>query len=377
VTARTRVLFLTSPGVGHVFPVVPTAWAARAAGAQVLVGTTGAGVAAADRAGLPVVDVLPGGDLAPLRAGFLRRMPGTPHDRRFAIAMELFGAIADAMADGAVALARGWRPDLVVHTPLQEAGPLVAEVLGVPCVEHGFQLTGVGRTHDLLAPHLAGAAARHGVAGVRTPDAALDLCPPSVLTGPPYGRVLGYRPYNGGAVLDPAVLAGPGRPRVVVTTGTAFGDDGARVDLLASLAQLDVDVLLAGEPPAGALPPNVTAPGWVPLDLVLPGAALLVHHGGAGSALCALWAGVPQVIASEGADHDFNAAALTRRGAGVSGVGDIVGTVRSVLADPSARAAAAEVAAEIAELPGPERVVPELLADLLGVRSGDRLAVGA
>ncbi len=367
----TRALLLPSPGVGHVFPLVPSAWALRGAGVDVLVGTTGGGVAAAAEAGLPVVDVSPDVDLEPVRTGFLRRMPGRPDGERFALAMEMFAAIADAMVDGAAALARAWRPDVVVHTPLQIAGPLVAAALGVPCVEHGFQLTGVGRTQHLLAPHTDAARARLGVDRLPAPALALDVCPPSMLLGPARGTVVGYRPYNGGRAVDPALAAPPRRPRVVVTVGTSLpggprsaGPD-VRLAMLEALAGEDVDVLLAGEPPPGPLPANATAPGWVPLDVVLPGAAALVHHGGAGSTLTALWAGTPQVVAPQQADHEFNAAAVHRRGVGVRSSGDLGPAVAAVLGSAAVRRAAAEVAREVAGLPGPARVLPTALDRIL------------
>ena len=54
-----RVLVVSAPGVGHVFPMVPLTWALRAAGHDVLVATSSDGLAVAE-AGLPVVDALPG-----------------------------------------------------------------------------------------------------------------------------------------------------------------------------------------------------------------------------------------------------------------------------------------------------------------------------
>lgn len=47
-------LFVTSPLLGHLLPLVAQVWAARAAGHEVLVGTAGE---AARRAGLVTVDV--------------------------------------------------------------------------------------------------------------------------------------------------------------------------------------------------------------------------------------------------------------------------------------------------------------------------------
>ncbi len=57
-----RVLFVSYPAIGHVFPTVPLAWALRAAGHEVLVATGCTGLEAAN-AGLHVADVAPGLDM--------------------------------------------------------------------------------------------------------------------------------------------------------------------------------------------------------------------------------------------------------------------------------------------------------------------------
>lgn len=53
-----RVMFIATPGVGHVFPMVPLAWAFRAAGHDVLMATGQLGMAAIN-AGLDVADITP------------------------------------------------------------------------------------------------------------------------------------------------------------------------------------------------------------------------------------------------------------------------------------------------------------------------------
>ncbi|WET76815.1 glycosyltransferase [Amycolatopsis sp. QT-25] len=372
-----RVLALTSSGLGHLFPMVPSLWAARCAGATVLVGATGPAVAGSVGAGIPAVDLFPDGmdELSAIRASFLRRMPGAAEGERFALAMRLFAALSDRVADAAVALGRAWRPDVVLHTALQPAGPLVAAVLGVPAVEHGFQLTGVARTQSLMEPHLAQACERHGVPGLRDVDEALDVCPPSMFPGGPTGLALGYRPYGGARALDPAEFTErPGRRRALVTLGTMADHGELAPLLLRTLAKHDLDVLVAGELPVGTDPDSVLAHGWLPLETVLPGCDVLVHHGGAGSTLAALSRGVPQVIVSRDADHAFNGEAITRRGAGVFAVPDGGDTavldeaLDHVLHDPRPSKAAREVAEEIAGLPGPEQVVPDLLTELTTAR---------
>jgi UDP:flavonoid glycosyltransferase YjiC (YdhE family) len=62
-----RILFSTFPGLGHFFPLVPLAWAARTAGHEVLVATTSRALEACGQAGLPAVEAAPGDAGAALR----------------------------------------------------------------------------------------------------------------------------------------------------------------------------------------------------------------------------------------------------------------------------------------------------------------------
>ena len=58
-----RVLFSSSPGLGHLFPMIPLAWALRTGGHDVLVASTGDVVERAVQAGLPAVEAAPGLDM--------------------------------------------------------------------------------------------------------------------------------------------------------------------------------------------------------------------------------------------------------------------------------------------------------------------------
>src|SRR5437879_1013967 len=121
-----RVLFTTSPGIGHVFPTVPLAYAFRAAGHQVLLATTGHAAAAGANAGLAVYDVAPDVDMGGVFMNFRSRFgPDVPQvrpdnvDDALRFVAQLFGHVSDVMADGTVRLAQSWRPDLVVYSHLQ------------------------------------------------------------------------------------------------------------------------------------------------------------------------------------------------------------------------------------------------------------------
>ena len=73
----------------------------------------------------------------------------------------------------------------------------------------------------------------------------------------------------------------------------------------------------------GPLPANVHVERWVAQASVMPHAAAMVAHGGAGTTLAALAAGVPLVLLPLSADQPINARRVAELGAGLAldGVG--------------------------------------------------------
>ena len=112
------------------------------------------------------------------------------------------------------------------------------------------------------------------------------------------------------------------------------------------------------------LPPNVRTTGWLPFPEVFPAAAGVVHHGGAGTVLTALAAGLPQLVVRGAGDRRVNADLVAARGAGLAA--DLDELRRPLLDrlvnDPGLRTSAAEVAAEMAAMPHPAELVPHLAA---------------
>jgi UDP:flavonoid glycosyltransferase YjiC (YdhE family) len=88
----------------------------------------------------------------------------------------------------------------------------------------------------------------------------------------------------------------------------------------------------------------------------MPRAAAMVSHGGSGSTLTALAAGVPQAFVPLFVDGPANAARVAERGAGVVAGEDLRAAVETVLGDGYVRAARA-VADEIAALPPVDEAV--------------------
>jgi UDP:flavonoid glycosyltransferase YjiC (YdhE family) len=121
----------------------------------------------------------------------------------------------------------------------------------------------------------------------------------------------------------------------------------------------------------GALPGNVRTVDWVPLNAALATCAAIVHHGGAGTVLGALAAGVPQLVVSGPGDRTHNARLVAARGAGLATApNDITDAeLTRLLTDTALMSAAEEVRQEMATMPSPEELVPRLVA-LSDARSG-------
>jgi UDP:flavonoid glycosyltransferase YjiC (YdhE family) len=362
-----RVLFTAPGAVGHIFPVIPTALALRAAGHDILFAGQHP-IASLRNTGLPVVEV---GDGSTLREAFARALP---KDVRFAdqerteeqtneLSALGFAEFSRSTIDGLLKVAEGWRPDIIVHESFQGAAPLVAAKLGIPAVAHNFGVTSGGaaaRLRRLLADDYRA----HGVEAP-APATVLDVVPAS-LGGDGGGWRVRYVPYNGGGTI-PADLIGRGtRPRIAVTLGTVFTEwEGiAPISrLIEQAGALDAEILLAvGDEdltPLGTLPGNVRPLPWVPLSQLLQASDGVVHHGGSGSMMTAASLGVPQLILPQGADNFANAAAGQANGFALASSLDAVDTalLDRLVTDDALRKSAAAMKAEIDALPSPADLV--------------------
>jgi UDP:flavonoid glycosyltransferase YjiC (YdhE family) len=367
-----RVLFVTPPGYGLLFPLVPLAHALRAAGHEVLVGTTAAFTGAAAGAGLPAVDVAPGADLSVIFDQAQGQFGSTKDGAEPWSGPSLFSMLAIAMLDGTIAVARKWRADLIVHTPHGLAGQYAAAVLDLPSVFHGLgfvhtpAMMAERSDHDLLPTR-----GRLDLPAAPVDDAGIDIAPPSMRLVEDYGLAMRPTTYNGGGVLPAWLLARPERPRITVTLGTVTPsveglgpvrwvvDAAARVDAEFVLALGGSDTELKA---LGDLPDNVRPVGWVPLGALLATSSAVVHHGGAGTTLTAVAAGLPQIVLPQGADQFGNATAVSQRGVGFTAEPDQFGPdiLNRLLTDPALRAAAGEVQRELAAMPAPAALVAQL-----------------
>ncbi|MET9232419.1 nucleotide disphospho-sugar-binding domain-containing protein [Lentzea sp. NPDC003310] len=316
-----RVLFASMAAVGHTYPLIPLAQALHKAGHEVHFAV-----------GEDMHPVLGKLGLRPFRPGLV------------------FGEIyAEDIAQELERLL----PDLVIA---EWAVPEVfseARRRGFPALWHGF-----GRMFP------------DGIGLVRpTGGRHLDICPPS-LQDPAFLREdripLRAVPFSPPGDV-PVRTAGK---LVYLTLGTAFGTRELLAEAVVGLGRVTEAQVVVAAPHVSLdrLPANVSVYPWLPQAEVLRYADVAVHHGGSGTVLGALAAGVPQVVLPQGADQSGNADALVAAGAALRpaafSAGLIVEAVRTLLSDHSYREAAGQIAREIRHTPSPEEVA-DSLADVV------------
>ena len=364
-----RVLFAAHPAIGHFLPLVPLAWAFQAAGHEVLVATALHHDLAA-RSGLEVVNVAPDFDLDAVFAKAAREHPEfmKPVDPKQAIDIEEFAgplaAVNRPLVERLVGLADDWRPDLVVYDQATTAGLIAAGRRGVPAVQRNISGWRTNKMHEKAALYLADLCERYDVS-VPAPAVTVECFPPSMLAGQePEGWFMRWMPYSGGGVLgDRLPPPPPDRPRVAVSMGTvelqSFGVV-ALEPVVAAAGEVDAEFVLAlGDDidvsPLGDLPPNVRSVGWTPLNSLLRTCTAIVHHGGGGTALAAIDAGLPQLLAPHPRDAFQRTVwnAVARRGIGLVSEPEKVDAalLDRLITDEALRAATAEVRAEMTGLP--------------------------
>jgi UDP:flavonoid glycosyltransferase YjiC (YdhE family) len=330
-----RVLFASLASVGHTYPLIPLAIAARDAGHEVH-------FAAGE-------NVHP-----PLAANRLR--PFRPADSFYELYAE----------DLEPELAR-LRPDLVLHEWGVPGAAIAAHRAGIPGIWHGFGRMfpeGIGLelpTRNLGAP--------------RRPH--IDICPPSLqdkeFVATEDRIELRPVPYSAPAALPAWVSRRTSRPLIYLTLGTAFGTPELLTTAIEGLARLDARVVVAAGrvPPdkLGVVPDNITVQPWVAQANLLPHVDVVVHHGGSGTTLGALTVGAPQLILPQGADQFANADAVSAAGAGLlllpeelsaNAIAEHTHKLFPHHGHAGHRDAARAIAEEIARMPSPDQVAHRL-----------------
>ncbi|GGM52517.1 glycosyl transferase [Micromonospora sonchi] len=372
-----RVLFVSSPGIGHLFPLVQLAWGFRTAGHDVVIALAEHTQKAA-AAGLEVVDVAPDFSAVKVFEQVAKDNPRFAETvaTRPAIDLEEWGvqiaAVNRPLVDRTIALADDFKPDLVVYEQGATVGLLAAARAGVPAVQRNQSAWRTRGMHASIASFLTDLMEKHQVT-LPKPSVTIESFPPSLLLeAEPEGWFMRWVPYGGGTVLGDRLPAPPTRPEVAITMGTielqAFGI-GAVAPIIAAAAEVDADFVLAlGDldiTPLGKLPPNMRAVGWTPLHTLLRTCTAVVHHGGGGTVMTAIDAGLPQLLAPDPRDQFQHTAreAVSRRGIGLVSTADKVDAdlLRRLIGDESMRAAAREVREEMRALPTPAETVRRLV----------------
>jgi MGT family glycosyltransferase len=277
----------------------------------------------------------------------------------------LVGPAARYSADVGEAITR-CRPSLVVCSMFCLGGMIAAETARVPCVvlfpniyplpAPGLPPFGsglrparglLGRTRDEVLSFIAERQwDRKGLARLNTLRHAYGLAPLAhlfdqvrrahrqlVMTSPaldfPATLSAGVR-YVGPVLEDPLwshesswTPPGDGRPLVLVSMSSTFQDQiGPLRRVIEALGTLPIHAIVTTGPAIDAAAlnaaANVTVLPQAPHREVLRHAAAVVTHGGHGTVVKALAAGVPMVLLPHGRDQDDTAVRVTERGAGIA-----------------------------------------------------------
>jgi UDP:flavonoid glycosyltransferase YjiC (YdhE family) len=386
-----RFLMTTHSGAGHFGPMIPFAHAMQRAGHEVLVAIPRSAAPMVVRAGLePYPLDEPSWEI---EAPYWAAASDADDDEAAKIAVtDVFGRLrGPAMLPGLLDLVAGWRPDTVIHEITEIAGVAAAERHGVPHVRLGILLArGQHWGLELLNPPLEELRARIGLRpdprGARLAGSPFVTQAPRSLELPSARPDTAWRfraPLGGGGLPD--WWPGNDDPLVYVSYGTAVPSiDEFRaicrgtIEVVADLPirvlftvgdQTDPDTL-------GPLPPSVHVERWVPQLDVMPHAAAMVGHGGSGSSLIAMAAGVPLAVVPFFADQPNNAARIAELGAGIAlprgaaAIPQLPDAIGALLHDRTYQRRAGLVAADIAELPP----VDDAVAVLEGIALGRALA---
>jgi MGT family glycosyltransferase len=269
---------------------------------------------------------------------------------------------------GAPAIGTGFLPP---HGRLGRLRDRAAASLAMGVFRTGMPVLNQARAEVGLAPlrdldNLVASASRVLVCTSPSYDFAADAVPGNVrYVGPQLDDA------DGGSWDHPST--GPDkRPLVLVSlSSTVMGQEGLLQRAADALGQLPVHALVttgpAVDPAVIRAPQNVSVRRWARHADVLPYCSAVVTHGGHGTVVKALAAGVPLVIAPLGRDQPDNAARVIRAGAGlrVRRTADIATLQRAigrVLDDHRYRDAARHMAEILAAERDDELVVDETRA---------------
>lgn len=366
-----RVLFTSTRGAGHLQPLLPYLHTLKQRGHDVCVAAPESVSEKLQKNNLPHAPFDHPGDelLKPIWARFKELSP----DEVITVTIrEIFAGINVRYALPKLQeTIQRWSPDLIVRESAEMAAIIAAERAGIPhariAVSNGYMEEDLAsRAYDSIDSlrQEIGLDQDNGES-LRTEPVFTSF--PSSLDGDV--KSSGQSPFRVGGPtnapiperLDAEWIPKRGEQLVYITFGTIAASESDRhvvyQNALSSVEQLPVRALLTTGPDMEAstldpIPDNVTVESWVPQDKVLPYASALVCHGGSGTVLGGLAAGVPMVVIPMFADQPDNARRIEDAGAGVavfdSDVVAIRAAIERVLTDTEMHETTKKIAKEIA-----------------------------
>jgi UDP-glucoronosyl and UDP-glucosyl transferase len=385
---QVRVLCATTGNDGHFGPLLPFARACAEAGHEVRVAAPASYAAAVARAGFPHE---PFGDPPPALIGpVMARLPSMSFEEADNLVIrEVFARIdAQAGLPMLIETVERWRPDLVLRESAELASVAAAERAGVP---HAHVCIGMHEVASRFAEAIGDPLEELGrLAGLGDGQMAAALAAETIFSLVPkvLDHAAGEVPPGADTLLryhEPPSTTGshglpewgdPDAPLVYCTFGSVAGSlppfAGVFRSALDALADLEARVLLTvgrklDPADLGPLPSNAHVRQWWPQAAVLAHAAAMLGHGGFGTTMGALVAGVPQVVAPlfsfdqvVNAEHVASVGAGLTVGKGPEAVAEAAAEVPRLLEVPTYAASARHIATAMDALPRPAEAVPVL-----------------
>jgi UDP:flavonoid glycosyltransferase YjiC (YdhE family) len=251
-----------------------------------------------------------------------------------------------------------WRPDLVLREGSEFASAVAADAAGIPHVRVAI---GVALVEE-AALAIAAPALEQRRSGIAERIAASPYltCFPAAVDPAPFEVTRFRHPATEAEHAPlPDWWAADDRPLVYVSFGSVAASFPWAGDVYASaldaVAELPVRVLLTTgghDLDLGDIPDNVHVERWVDEAAVLHHTAAAIGHGGSGTTLSALVAGVPQVVVPLFGDQPYNAARVAVAGAGVTApLQELRARLELVLEHDRYREVAQRLANEMRSLP--------------------------
>jgi UDP:flavonoid glycosyltransferase YjiC (YdhE family) len=383
-----RTLFSSTPGDGHINPLVPLATALAADGHQVAFATSAEHAPKLRTQGFTWFECGPDSDTLTSRlVPHLGDLPALASPDYFPFVISRRYAIGDARdrVTDLETIVRKWQPDLLIFESCDLATPIVSAVTGIPAVHHSFGRAFAPACYAQSMPYMDPVWERFGagrpspLCGMYESNRFVDICPRSIQStgASPSACVLAMSP-AAPAPPEPAprwMARLPDRPSVYVTLGTVFNRLQEFRVFLEAFAEMELNVIMTighDNDPAelGTPPTNVIIERFVAQDQLLPYVNAMVTHAGSGSMLASLSHGVPMLMLPRAADQYENASACSSFGVArvltpaMVTPDRLAEELRLVLSDETYTERAREVRNEIITMPTPANVAAVIAGSL-------------